>query len=244
VTTPAPDPVGVDYIAGREPAWDETDGAIPCPKCGHVGTYTYLDGKIECSGCGRPRKDLTRTEEGKIMAKKKTKQKAKGAAPAAKKKNGADKTDHEILLWQGGAERRRFTQELPVRIGDAEVATLADALAKTVREREALREKRREAMAGFRERENDIADREKRLAESVEKHTELRQVECLEILARSGEVRVVRLDTGEEIEMRQATADDLQEPLGLDDDDDDTGDPEDDDGADDERGAQEEAAHG
>lgn len=146
------------------------------------------------------------------MAKKKTSKKTARINGA----NGSAEHDtlppsspdpHEPVI------RKRFKQKLPVRIGDELVSAKADKLAKTIHERNAVRLKRREANAEFREQLAYFDEMLESLATDVELHTESRDVECVERLTAQNEIETVRLDTGEILSTRTAEARDLQEDL-------------------------------
>lgn len=116
-----------------------------------------------------------------------------------------------------GVERARYNLKLPIRIGDAEVAVKAVDIAGVVRAREAVLEERREAAAKFRDRVKFFDERLLELSESIEQHTELRDVEVSEVLiVETNEIQVVRRDTGEIVSTRTASSEDVQERLELD----------------------------
>lgn len=141
-------------------------------------------------------------------AKKKTRATKKAAAAAkAPKANGA-------IAHADKVERAKYLEQHPVRIADSIVAAKADELAAVFREHEAALAERRDFNAQSREKVAGIHERMKTLAESVEKHTELRDVEVVEyLITATSEIQCVRTDTGEVVASRTADADDRQEAL-------------------------------
>lgn len=148
--------------------------------------------------------------------------KAKEAKMAAKK--GSKKTAKARATLTNGAaagavggdyvEKDRFEEALPVKI-DASVADeRARTLAAIVHDHDALLDRKREVNAQFREKISFYRERMKELSESVQACTELRPVTCIERLnTRQNAVEVVRLDTGEIVRSRAATAEDRQEEI-------------------------------
>jgi hypothetical protein len=124
--------------------------------------------------------------------------------PAKTKSNGAIEK----------VERGRFHKKLPVPILQVDVAARAKELATVVAERLALKSRQRAANSVFREQRSYYDEREKELSASVTGGTELKDVECVAFLLPTNEVQVTRLDTGEVIETRTASKEELQEPLG------------------------------
>jgi hypothetical protein len=127
------------------------------------------------------------------------------------------------LLKEGGVLHTRvYSRELPTSITAEEAEKFAGELAETVRQRKIAEGDRREAMTEFRERLTGIKERQERLADSVQNHTRLEAVECIEVLLATNEIDVRRLDTGESVEVRPASKEDLQQALpGVDNEDDD-----------------------
>lgn len=145
----------------------------------------------------------------------KTKTKTKKKAKASKAPTAPHRAANGAPIHQP-AERKRYMRDLPVRIEAEVVQVKAEELAKVIHHRLAVKEERRESMAEFKETLTGLDEREKSLADSIEKHTEIQPVECIEYLtAEDNSVRVVRSDTGEEIECRTAEAKDRQEVLAL-----------------------------
>lgn len=147
--------------------------------------------------------------------------KAKEAKMAAKKSKKTAKA--RATLTNGAAagavggdyvEKDRFEEALPVKI-DASVADeRARTLASIVHDHDALLDRKREVNAQFREKISFYRERMKELSESVQACTELRPVTCIERLnTRQNAVEVVRLDTGEIVRSRAATAEDRQEEI-------------------------------
>jgi hypothetical protein len=154
-----------------------------------------------------------------MAGKKKKKKTTNGAA------HGSGELHPSIrkLLQEGGVlHTREYSRELPTPITAEEAADLSNELAETVRERKIAEGDRREAMTEFRERITGIKEHQERLADSVRDHTRLEAVEVVEVLLATNEIDVRRLDTGESVEVRPASRDDLQQPLpGVEPDDDD-----------------------
>ena len=124
---------------------------------------------------------------------------------------------------EGCEARRLFKQKAPVKIPAPEVEKKADALAKVIQDRELVLEEKRAVNAELREKLNYFDERLMELAESVRSHSEVKDVSCVEFyVERTGEIIVVRQDTGEQIgQPRAATAEERQEGLpGFDDDND------------------------
>jgi hypothetical protein len=113
-----------------------------------------------------------------------------------------------------GVERKRYKEALPVRIEDSVVAAKAGELAKIIQDRAALLEEKREANANYREKISFFNELLDELATSVQKHTELRQVQCVErLIVETNQIEVVREDTGEVVRTRTADVSDRQEAL-------------------------------
>jgi hypothetical protein len=133
--------------------------------------------------------------------------------PMAAKKNSkgpATKTiDGRKLV-----ERARYEQMLPCKIPVDEVEVKAGQLAKVIRERDEMLDRKRESNAAYREKIAFFDERLKELATSVENKTEQQSVSCVEwLVPETNEIRVIREDTGEIVETRTADAQDLQDPL-------------------------------
>lgn len=157
-----------------------------------------------------------------MAAKKKAKKAAPGGANGRfkgamygstlkpKNRQGAERAD--------AIERRRSKERCPVKIAAEDVEKKADALAKVIQDRGIVLAERSEALGDYRKKLSFFDERLEELAESVRSHSELRDVECVEfLLERTGEVVIIRQDTGEQVgEARAATAEDRQDELALD----------------------------
>jgi hypothetical protein len=150
----------------------------------------------------------------------KKKNKTNGHADA--KDNQLHESIRGLLVAGGVLHTKIYSRELPTSITAQEAEQFAGELAETVRERKIAEGDRREAMTEFRERLTGIKERQERLADSVQNHTRLEAVECIEVLLATNEIDVRRLDTGESVEVRPASKEDLQQALpGVDNDDED-----------------------
>ncbi len=141
----------------------------------------------------------------------------------SKKKNGANGAhtvnndcDLETALADGGKKvGPRYSDRLPVPIEGAELDSAATEFARLYRQRETTLEQRRDAMAGFRKTLDGIDEQMKPLADTVENHTRLADIECQDVLCRDNTVRVYRLDTGEATgEVKAADTFDFDEANG------------------------------
>lgn len=130
---------------------------------------------------------------------------ANGATPPATPSGAAS----------GAVEKRRFHQPLPVKIDAGKVQELSLELAKIIRERLSLMVEKSEALTSFRKKKEYYDEREEQLATSVEGSVETLSIECVDYLLPTGEIRTLRLDTGEIIDTRAATVSELQEPLAF-----------------------------
>lgn len=111
-------------------------------------------------------------------------------------------------------ERARYELDLPVPATDKEVGQAASGMVAQIRKREAVLEERRDSMAKFREQLTAIDQRLGEYADTVENHTKLEKVKCVELLTvETSTIEVVRLDTDDVVETRAASAEDLQENL-------------------------------
>ena len=134
---------------------------------------------------------------------KKSKRNKKDGAPAALPPN----------VPTGAIERDRYEEKLPCIVDANAKNNAAAQLAACVRALAALKVERREAMAGFKKKMNGIEDRQAEYASTVENGTEMRNVDCVDYLLANNEVMTVRTDTGEVLDSRTATPEELQEPL-------------------------------
>lgn len=128
---------------------------------------------------------------------------------------GRKKEKHEPRA-DGSTFHKKYTTKLPVKREADVLAGLAQELAKNVRVREELEDERREMNADFREKFAALSETEKRLATAVETGCTEEDVEVHEYLRRDNAIEVIRVDTGELVEVRTAKAEDLQEDLDLD----------------------------
>lgn len=133
----------------------------------------------------------------------------------SKKKSSNGHTKN--VTTREGVERRRYVTNLPVPADPKTIAKASANFARLVSEDESLQEERRDAMAGFKSRKNVIDEQLREWRDTVEKGTQLAAVEVVELLVvETSEIQVKRLDTGEIIETRAASAEDRQEQLDLD----------------------------
>lgn len=147
---------------------------------------------------------------GGTMAKKQAKKMTTTAA--AQKKAAPPKASAKRK--REGVERARYTKRLPVPVGAKRVAELAQELVATIRKRESIVERRREAMAGYRSQLSAIDEAQKELADGVDRHHEYVEVQCIEkLVVETNEIQVIRTDTGEVVETRTAEGTDRQEAL-------------------------------
>lgn len=111
-------------------------------------------------------------------------------------------------------EKKRHHQELPCIVNATERGKHATELAKIVRERLALAERKRNVLAQFKKQREFYDEQEERLSAAVDGGIEKRSVECVDfLLPRTNEVITIRLDTNEEIDRRTASAEELQEDM-------------------------------
>jgi len=142
------------------------------------------------------------------------KAKNQAAAKATKKPKAKAAESNGTPPLRQPVERKHYMMDLPVKVGREQVEQAAEEFAAAYSEREATLEERREAMAGFKETLTGIDERMKRLRDTVQKHTTLQPVEVVErLIVETNAVEVVRLDTGEIVETKTASAEDRQESL-------------------------------
>jgi hypothetical protein len=113
----------------------------------------------------------------------------------------------------GPVERGRHKRKLPCKVDHSVIEHAAEEMANFVTASENLKSEKREALADFRERRSAIDEGLQRLAGIVNGGTELLDVEVIVFLLPTNEIRVVRADTGEVVETRTATPEELQETL-------------------------------
>lgn len=147
------------------------------------------------------------------MKRKKDKPKSAGTngthAPAVAK------GDYAHHMAEGGTEKKRFTESLPIPLKAHELLVQGTALAVKCGELSVAEAARRAAMAWHKEAIVGIKEHIKELSDAVNGGTIKGQVQCARVLCRDSSVRVFRLDTGAEIEVAQAQGSDLQESLDL-----------------------------
>jgi hypothetical protein len=173
-----------------------------------------------CATCGaglNVRSDIpgphycAKHEGGKTMAKRKKKDFSEAIAASAE---GPGEAKAPPAVRSESIVIRKVKHKVPVRIDDATAAAKGEQLAEVCEERLAVKAKRRETMAEFKERLGGLDERERELSASVKLHTEQREVLCAERLTPQNEVEIVRLDTGEIVKTRAAEAKDLQAGFG------------------------------
>jgi hypothetical protein len=175
---------------------------------------------------GRPRGSKNRAKTDGTDAVPKADKRKRGGGPvsvtsmrskpepmaAATIANGAAPSDSVNPKIRVPVENgKRYTMDLSVPISEHEVALAAAEMVREIRKREHVLEERREAMAGFKETLVGIDKRLQDLATTVEDHTKKVPVEVSEwVLVETGEIQIVRTDTGAVVNTRAAEADDLQ----------------------------------
>lgn len=107
---------------------------------------------------------------------------------------------------------KRYKENLPCPITDDKlIRSKADELAGVILERLDLLEERAAAMRGFKSRREHLDEQERELAVLVKQHTMMKPVQVEErLIMATGEIIIVRLDTGAEVGRKPATRDDLQ----------------------------------
>jgi hypothetical protein len=155
----------------------------------------------------------THTRKAKDMASKKRKKAAPGPAGGTftEGENPRPKGTQETLHRE--KHRKPYTRELPVDANDREVADLARELADVLLEEAKVKEKRRNATAGFRDQLAGFDDRKKKLSECVHSSRKLVPVRVQEYQLATGEIEVVRIDSGEVVDRRTAEAEDRQRDI-------------------------------
>lgn len=109
---------------------------------------------------------------------------------------------------------RRIKRELPVKLTESELAATAKEIGKLNRERQAMEAQAKQAASQWKDRISGLDARISDLAEKADGGVEARVVDCEEMFDyRRGEVRVVRLDTNEQLETRPMTSDERQPSL-------------------------------
>jgi hypothetical protein len=97
-----------------------------------------------------------------------------------------------------------FSRELPCRLSDAEVAERADAMARAIEQRDEVDAERVATAKGFKRQLDGIQELISQLARQVRDRSESREVPCKTEVDSEGCVLVIRQDTGEVIEQRNA----------------------------------------
>lgn len=136
------------------------------------------------------------------------------------KASGSGNGEIPAGLPPGAVPKETFTEQLPVPVDPASIMQAAQSLAALADEQEILDNERRDANAGFKERQSSIKDRQKSLSKTVKEGVALQDVKCQDWLLPDNQVWTVRLDTGEILKdaddkpiSRTADAEDLQEKL-------------------------------
>lgn len=106
-----------------------------------------------------------------------------------------------------------YAKELPSEATATELAAIAHQLANVLDEEARIKSDKREANTVFREQLAGLDSLKKKLAECVKTDRKLVPVKCQEFLRSDNLIEVIRLDTSEVIETRQATSDDLQQEM-------------------------------
>lgn len=139
---------------------------------------------------------------------------------AAKKKNrehtaldGPIPETAGALIAQGAVLRARYGRDLPVPMNADEAEAASKEFAHLWRQREAGLERRRDDMAKHRKVLDGIDERMKELAEGVEAGTKREAVQVVEVLTRQQEIHIIRVDTGEVLDRRTASSEELQPEL-------------------------------
>ena len=107
------------------------------------------------------------------------------------------------------------TKDVMVDANTAETASIALELCTVLEEEAKVKEKKRESNAGYREKLAGLDDRKKKLSECVRSNRKLEPVRVQEWLV-GNEVEICRIDTGEVVERRTATSEDLQAEIPTD----------------------------
>ncbi len=165
------------------------------------------------------------------MARKKKTQKTHAADTSAHDEEWLDKNGVDLETAQANGakvvadmvamgdsrptERRRYPENLPVRVDNSILLRAGEDLANCSAELERLKSERRDVMAKLKERRTGIEERMAQYADTIRNGTESRPVEVIEYLMPDNEIRVVRTDTGEIVRTRQPEVSDLQETLPL-----------------------------
>ncbi len=110
--------------------------------------------------------------------------------------------------------RRPVTRDLPVKLSDAEMAAVAREIGRLNAERQVMEANAKVANDQWKDRIRGVEARVADLATKAHEGQEARPTECQEEYDyRLGEVRVVRTDTGEKLEVRPMTSEERQPTL-------------------------------
>jgi len=97
-----------------------------------------------------------------------------------------------------------FSRELPCELDDDEVAQRAERMARAIELRDARDAKRKEVAQAYKREVDALVAEIRLLADAVRERREMREVRCVTRVQRDGTVLVVRTDTGDVIEVRNA----------------------------------------
>ncbi len=200
--------------ANGECRWRVADAAGLQPWSG-LGWETESEARLHAE-----MHETTLTKEADDMARKSKKEKTAEAARAHANGNGNGAAHDtipppkvEVLTGHqrpGGVERARFVEALPCKMDAAEIETLRGKLVAVTIERVG----KEAELAGCRETVKALCKREDSLVEQLRDEAEIRDVDCVERLyVETNSVDTIRLDTGEVVRTREATAEDRQEDL-------------------------------
>lgn len=107
---------------------------------------------------------------------------------------------------------KRFDRWLPVTLTENEILERSKALAETLQTKRRVENEKANEMRNYGEQLKDLAGEIAKLGQVVATGEESRSVNC-EQRHNEGRIEVVRLDTGEVIESREASGDELQNDL-------------------------------
>lgn len=180
-------------------------GCSGCDGCVYVPDEHHPRAEAFCHNCTVHRSKGQPTMATKLTKANKDKKRARAAAKAPKA---------PTATASGSVDRGTETRRLPVAIADEEkIAKSARELARVLHEQDAIKTKQREKNEGFRAELKELRERVSELADTVEKHTELKEITCRIVLKADQSVDIVRTDTGEVVENRAAKKDELQDEL-------------------------------
>jgi len=113
-----------------------------------------------------------------------------------------------------------ITRDFPVELTQAEVMEAARALARIGTSLSELEAEKKTAMSRFKFSKSELETQRSELSKKVETGKELREVDCYWSFDYSHQCkRLFRNDTGDEVEVRSLTADELQMELEVEDED-------------------------